>query len=831
MISYRAIRAGHKKKELEVGLMIKTRRLGPDRLFSLGLAAAICYMGHKGSRSIRGWGKAPVMLRFSCEHCGAKFRVAEQSAGQLATCRKCGAKILVPSADGSGSSGSPASPAGPADAMADLLTALSTAHTPPDGAAPSAKADVPADAPAPAAAIPPPIPAVPQPQAPQAAAAQPQAVAPPIPVVPQPQAPQAAAAQPQAVAPLAEPDDVPMARPAEPDDVPMARPVRSKVPLLIGLGVIVLAAIAVGAGFVLLKPPAYDLEKLKASYRQIRALEAKALGDGAAGAGKTDAEIIAGLDEKALIIAKDSLKEADSRIKDLKKQLGQLKGAMGKDSALRQLAEAANLEAEIIHKRLQAADEELWPRPGDLAAMYKRMKSSVPYIETLTTSHGREAKASASGFLIKPEGLGYLVVTNRHVVDDAPNGYTVRFLPPGRLLKDRSDDIKVKPEEVIEVHRNEDLAIMKLPPEAAAIIEKLKVRPLRLGRNLEVGESVWVVGNPGAGAEGVLQQSMVPGMVSSIIELKPDDPTLFRLAAPINKGNSGGPVLDKDGRVVGIVSRFIPDMQQMNFAVHYHMLDDLIDVMSGKVKSPDLVSLNPQEILRVVMPQKQLTKDLDDAVATWAAKGFSRRPWTGRDSNSYLIMPPLEEGMIELPMIVRRFTAKKGNTYSIVSVSGKTGEFDIEVYAGPGDAEPRTRRKGRPESRPEIKPVFVHKADGTSKAIGPKGDVFRDDFVADADGTYVVRFVKAIQKRELEGAAPWATHICTCVVELSGVQWKPAQTQEAPKKPAATQEAPKKPAATQEAPRKPAATREAPKKPAATREAPKKPAATREAPE
>ena len=748
------------------------------------------------------------MLRFSCEHCGAAYRVAEESAGQLATCRKCGQKIRVPVADELPSPDtltrpcgptSPvkgegfAVPASPADAMGDLLAALATSHTPQADAAPPAKAGVPAPAPATA----PPIPVAPAPPAiPAAVAAQ---AAPVEPVLqPAPAAPDV----PMARSVEAEPDDVPMARLAEQGDVPMAKPVRSKAPLLIGFGVIVLAVLAIGAGWVLLQPAAYDLEKLKASYRQAQALVDKALGAGATESGKTDAEIIAGLDEKALISARDSLKEADSRIKDLKEQLGELEGAMGRDSALSQLAEATNLQAEIASRRLQAAEDELWPRPGDLADMYERMKSSVPYIETLTTAHGREAKASASGFLIKPEGLGYLIVTNRHVVDDAPAGYTVRFLPEGRTLKERSDDIKVKPEDVVHVHRNEDLAIMKLPPEATPIIEKLKIHPLKLGQKLKVGESVWVVGNPGAGAEGILQQSMVPGMVSSIIELKPDNPTLFRLAAPINHGNSGGPVLDNDGRVVGIVSRFIPGMQQMNFAVHYHMLDDLIDLMSGKIKSPDLISLNPQEILRVVMPQKQLTKDLKDAVAKWASKGFSRQPWATKDSNSYMVIPSLQDReTIGLPVIVRKFTARKGNTYSIVSVSSKTGDFDIEVYAGTGGREPRTRRKGKPESRPEIKPVFVHKADGTSKATGPKGDVFRDDFVADADGTYVVRFVKALQKRELEGAAPWATHICACVVELNGVQWKPAETQEAPKKPAETQEAPKKPAETQEAPK------------------------------
>ena len=76
------------------------------------------------------------------------------------------------------------------------------------------------------------------------------------------------------------------------------------------------------------------------------------------------------------------------------------------------------------------------------------------------------------------------------------------------------------------------------------------MRPLKVAKDLKVGRPVWVVGNPGAGAEGILAQSLVKGDVSFIKEDTLGDPTLFRLTAPINKGNSGGPVLNKDGRVV-----------------------------------------------------------------------------------------------------------------------------------------------------------------------------------------------------------------------------------------------------------------------------------------
>ena len=773
------------------------------------------------------------MLRFSCEHCGAPYRVADGAAGKLATCQKCGQKIRVPLADNSDSPGVPAgtltrpygppSPvkgeefvaptaqAGSADAMADLLAALSTAQRPAAAAPPAAKADVPAPAPqaVPAAPVSPVIPVVAAPQADvSAAAAQADTVAAgmelgPAAAAPQgentgqvfvepgrqrvpPDVPMAPPAEPPDVpmAPPAEPPDVPMARLAEPDGIPLAKPVRSKAPLLIGLGVIALVVLAVGLGLVLLQPAAYDLENLKASYRQAQALADNALSAAPDAAGQPDSEIIASLDEKALVSAKDALKVALDTFKAISQLLAKLKQHKAGGAALKELADSTDLQIEIASTRLKAVEDELWPRPGDVADMYSRMKASVSLIEGHTTFEGHEGKSVASGFLIKPAGLGYLVVTNRHVVDDAPNGYAVRFLPEGKSAKDQSDDIKLSPKDVVHIHRNEDLAILKLPSEAGKIIEKLNVRPLKVAKDLKVGRPVWVVGNPGAGAEGILAQSLVKGDVSFIKEDALGDPTLFRLTAPINKGNSGGPVLDKDGRVVGIVSRMIQGKSEMNFAVHFHKLQELIDLMSGKIDSPDLIALNAEEVRRVVVPRQQLTADLEAAVAPWKAKGFNRRQWQGkgRDANSYFIMPALRpEAPIVMPVIVRKFTAKKGNTYGIVSVSGKTGDFDIEVYYGSADSEPRTRRKGRPESRPEIKPVFIRQASGTSKAIGLKGEEFRQDFVADKDGAYEVRFVKSVRQKELEGSVLEPIHICACVVELTGVQWKPAESQEAPK--------------------------------------------------
>jgi hypothetical protein len=312
--------------------------------------------------------------------------------------------------------------------MADLLAALSTAQRPAAAVPPAAKADVPVPAPqaVPAVPVSPVIPVVAAPQADvSAAAAQAVPVAAVMELGP-------AAATPQGENPgqvLVEPaspqaaPDVPMARLAEPDGIPLAKPVRSKAPLLIGLGVIALVVLAVGLGLVLLQPPAYDLEKLKASYGQAQALADKALSAAPDAAGQPDSEIIASLDEKALVSANDALKVALDKFKALSQRLAELKQHKPGGAALKELAYSTDLQIEIASTRLKGVEDEFWPRPGDVADMYSRMKSSVPLIEGHTIFEGHEGKSIASGFLIKPAGLGYLVVTNRHVVDDAPNGY------------------------------------------------------------------------------------------------------------------------------------------------------------------------------------------------------------------------------------------------------------------------------------------------------------------------------------------------------------------------------------------------------------------------
>lgn len=76
----------------------------------------------------------------------------------------------------------------------------------------------------------------------------------------------------------------------------------------------------------------------------------------------------------------------------------------------------------------------------------------------------------------------------------------------------------------------------------------------------EVGESVWAIGSP----QG-LHGSVSSGVVSAVRSV--DGQEFIQISAPISSGSSGGPILDADGQVIGVVVHYVTDGQNLNFGV------------------------------------------------------------------------------------------------------------------------------------------------------------------------------------------------------------------------------------------------------------------------
>jgi len=173
-----------------------------------------------------------------------------------------------------------------------------------------------------------------------------------------------------------------------------------------------------------------------------------------------------------------------------------------------------------------------------------------------------------SGFVV--DG-GRKIVTNRHVVEGGKE-FAVRT-GLGEIIKAR----------LLFLSPTDDIAVLELEKPLAAD----RAIPANAYAKPGVGRNVVVMGYPLWSVLGEGSPSLTNGMVSKRTGLQ-DDKGTFQLTAKVNKGNSGGPVFDLNGRVVGITvgkldTKKLQDDQgntpeDVNFAIHVDRLPALANI-------------------------------------------------------------------------------------------------------------------------------------------------------------------------------------------------------------------------------------------------------------
>jgi S1-C subfamily serine protease len=200
--------------------------------------------------------------------------------------------------------------------------------------------------------------------------------------------------------------------------------------------------------------------------------------------------------------------------------------------------------------------------------IYRQEGQGVAFIQAEGVSDssvfGQEGgTATGSGFVVDEDGT---ILTNAHVVEGAEQ-VSVSFEENGESID----------AEVLGVDPDTDLAALKIDPDE---VENLTVLPLGDSSNLEVGDPVVAIGNPFG-----LQRTVTTGIVSAL-QRQIDAPSGFSISnviqtdASINPGNSGGPLLDAQGRVIGINSQIATGGGQgsvgIGFAVPVNTAKDLL---------------------------------------------------------------------------------------------------------------------------------------------------------------------------------------------------------------------------------------------------------------
>ena len=179
-------------------------------------------------------------------------------------------------------------------------------------------------------------------------------------------------------------------------------------------------------------------------------------------------------------------------------------------------------------------------------------------------------QGTGSGFIIRPDGY---VVTNYHVIENADK-ITVN------LRSGKKYDAKV-----IGSDKKYDLAILK--------INEKNLPYLEMGDSdaLQIGQWVVAFGNPYG-----LHETVTIGIISALnrsLSNKEKEGYLIQTDAAINPGNSGGPLVDLNGRVIGINEAILSNAQNIGFAIPIKLLEDNLDALINKGKITHKESTTP----------------------------------------------------------------------------------------------------------------------------------------------------------------------------------------------------------------------------------------------
>src|SRR5919107_1074179 len=173
---------------------------------------------------------------------------------------------------------------------------------------------------------------------------------------------------------------------------------------------------------------------------------------------------------------------------------------------------------------------------NSVAGIYQRVSKGVVFVEN---DQGGQAAGSGSGFVIDTAGH---IVTNEHVVENG-DSFRVRFGENGDPI----------PAKLLGADKSNDLAVLQIDPSKAGG----ELQPVQLGNStsLQPGEPTIAIGSP-FGLEGTVTSGIVSALDRTI-----QAPNGFSISgaiqtdAAINPGNSGGPLLDAQGRVIGVNSQ------------------------------------------------------------------------------------------------------------------------------------------------------------------------------------------------------------------------------------------------------------------------------------
>ena len=199
---------------------------------------------------------------------------------------------------------------------------------------------------------------------------------------------------------------------------------------------------------------------------------------------------------------------------------------------------------------------------------------------------------NGSGIVISKNGH---IITNNHVIEDA-NKIEVELLSDGEVQKYNA--------EVIQVDKTNDLAILKILDINFNGLNQLSYK--FKSRSSDVGTKVYAFGYPMALTIMGKEMKVTDGIISSKTGFD-GDITTYQITAAIQKGNSGGPLFDDKGNLIGINSSGLRKdvADNVGYSIKTNYVLNLIDILP---KSIDLPSSSKLSNLSLTEQIKEISK-------------------------------------------------------------------------------------------------------------------------------------------------------------------------------------------------------------------------------
>jgi S1-C subfamily serine protease len=213
-----------------------------------------------------------------------------------------------------------------------------------------------------------------------------------------------------------------------------------------------------------------------------------------------------------------------------------------------------------IDSQIGSLDKELTTLKASASSDFSSViEDAIKSVVTIKTD-----VAQGSGFIIASGGY---VVTNAHVMEDATAATVITYDGKKHSVSKIGEDITM------------DITLLKIDDES--------YNPLILSNSneVQVGEKVIAIGNPLG-----LQFSVSEGIVSAINRAGNNKINAYiQTDAALNAGNSGGPLINKDGKVIGINNFKIGDSENLGFALESNYIKKVVNDISQEIYSKDLI--------------------------------------------------------------------------------------------------------------------------------------------------------------------------------------------------------------------------------------------------